>query len=217
MSRNYEVAQIDELEAFPVDDEGLTWRPVRRRFGIAAFGANAYTAERAGQRVVEEHEESDNHEELYVVIAGRATFTIDGEEIDAPTGTLVFCRPGARRGALAQEPGTTLLAIGAKPGVVFEPSAWEESFAAVGYAKLGQLERARETFRAAIAKHPEAWKGPFNWACIEALMGDREVALEQLEHAAELAPEEVRKYAGADSDFDSIRGDPRFLAVAGQA
>jgi tetratricopeptide (TPR) repeat protein len=217
VSENYEVAHIDELEAFPVDDEGLTWRPIRRRFGIGAFGTNAYTAERAGQRVVEEHVEADNHEELYVVIAGRALFTLDEETVDAPAGTLVFCRPGARRGAVAQEAGTTVLAIGAKPGVVFEPSAWEERFAAVGYARLGELERARATFRAAIEQDPEAWQGPFDWACVEALMGDREVALEQLERAAALAPDEVRRYAATDSDLDAIRGEPRFLAVAGEA
>jgi tetratricopeptide (TPR) repeat protein len=212
---SYEVAHIDELEAFPVDDEGLTWRPIRRRFDIRAFGTNAYTAERAGQRVIEEHAEKDNHEELYVVIAGRATFTLDGEQIEAPAGTLVFCRPGARRGAVAAEPGTTVLAVGGKPGVVFEPSPWEETFTAVGYAKLGELERARETFRAAVERNPGVWQSHFNWACIEALEGNRELALEQLERAAELAPEEVRKYAAEDSDFDSLRDDPRFLAVTG--
>ena len=87
----YEVVHIDELESFPVDDEGLTWRPIRRRFDIRGFGVNAYTAEREGQRVVEEHRETNGHEELYVVIAGRATFTLDGEEHDAPAGTLVHC------------------------------------------------------------------------------------------------------------------------------
>jgi quercetin dioxygenase-like cupin family protein len=214
---NYEVAHIDELEAFPVDDEGLTWRPIRRRFGIRAFGTNAYTAERAGQQVVEEHAEADNHEELYVVIAGRATFTLDGEEVDAPAGTLVFCRPGARRGAVAQEPGTTLLAIGAKPGVVFEPSAWEDTFAGVGYARLGDLERSRETFRAATDRRPDAWQGWFNWACIEATKGDRDRALELLERAAQADPEAVREWAAKDRDFDSLRDDPRFQQLASQA
>ena len=214
MDKAYEVARIDELEAFPVDDEGLTWRPIRRRFGIRSFGTNAYTAERAGQRVVEEHTEADNHEELYVVIAGRAVFTLDGEEVDAPAGTLVFCHPGARRGAVAQEPGTTLLAIGAKAGVVFEPSPWEETFAAVGYARLGDLERSRETFRAATEAHPDAWQGWFNWACIEATRGDRGRALDLLERAAEADADAVREWAPQDSDFDSIRDDPRYLAVA---
>src|ERR671936_18360 len=96
VSEGYEVVHIDELEAFPIDDEGLTWRPIRRRFDIRAFGTNAYTAERAGQRVVEEHAERDNHQELYVVVQGRATFTFDGNEVDARSGTLVFCRPGTR-------------------------------------------------------------------------------------------------------------------------
>jgi len=214
---NYEVAHIDELEAFPVDDEGLTWRPVRRRFGIRSFGTNAYTADRAGQRVVEEHEETDNHEELYVVIGGRAAFTLDGDEVDAPAGTLVFCRPGARRGAVAQEPGTTILAIGAKAGVAFEPSAWEETFAGVGYARLGDLERSRETFRAATEKHPDAWQGWFNWACIEATRGDRGRAIDLLERAAEADPEAVREWAQKDSDFDSVRDDPRFQQLASPA
>lgn len=217
MSEGYEVAHIDELEALPVDDEGLTWRPIRRRFDIRAFGINAYTAERAGQRVVEEHAEAENHEELYVVVQGHALFQLDGKDVDAPAGTLVFVRPGTQRGAIAKEPGTTVLAIGAKRGAVFEPSGWEETFAAVGYARLGDVEKSRETFRAAIAAHPDAWQGPFNWACIEARQGDREVALEQLERAAALDPEAVRKWAREDPDFDPIRGDPRFLAVAGQA
>ncbi len=81
---SYAVAHVDELERLPVGDEGLTWRPVRRRFGIEAFGVNAYTAERAGQRVVEEHREAQNsHEELYFVASGRATFGLDGDDVDA--------------------------------------------------------------------------------------------------------------------------------------
>jgi mannose-6-phosphate isomerase-like protein (cupin superfamily) len=216
VSEGYEVAHIDDLEALPVDEEGLTWRPIRRRFDIRAFGINAYTAERGGQRVVEEHAEAENHEELYVIVQGRATFTLDEEEVDAPAGTLVFVRPGTRRGAIAREPGTTVLAIGAKRGVVFEPSGWEETFAAVGYARLGDIDKSRETFRAAIEQHPDAWQGPFNWACIEARQGDREVALEQLERAAALDPEAVRKWAREDTDFDPIREDPRFVLLTAE-
>lgn len=213
MSEGYDVVHIDDLEALPVDDEGLTWRPIRRRFDIQAFGINAYTAEHGEQRVVEEHAEAENHEELYVVVRGRATFRLDGEDVDAPAGTLVFVRPGTQRGAIAQEPGTTVLAIGAKRGVVFEPSAWEDTFAAVGYARLGDLEKSRATFRAAIEKHPDSWQGPFNWACIEASRGDHEVAFEQLERAAALDPEAVRKWAQEDPDFDPIRDDPRFVQL----
>jgi tetratricopeptide (TPR) repeat protein len=212
----YEVVNIADLESFPVDEEGLTWRPVRRRFDIRAFGVNAYTADREGQRVVEEHRETNGHEELYVVIAGRATFTLDGEEHDAPAGTLVHCPPDTLRSAFAAEPGTTILGIGAKPGEVFQPSGWEWTFAAFALLKQGDLERARAEMEAGIAEHPEAWQGHYNFACLEARSGDKDAALRRLTRAAELEPGEVAKLASGDEDFASIRGDERFLAIAGQ-
>src|SRR5688500_8863124 len=113
----YEVVHLDELERFPVDEEGLTWRPVRRRLGIEAFGCNAYTAEKAGDRVVEEHLEKGGHEESYFVAAGHAPFTIGEQEVDARAGTFVFATPGTKRGARATQAGTTIIALGAKPGV----------------------------------------------------------------------------------------------------
>src|ERR1700693_3678416 len=125
MNDGYEVAHIDELEELPINGGEFVWRPVRRRFGITAFGTNAYTGS-AGQRVIEEHPERDNHQEMYVVLRGHATFTLGDDEVDAPAGTIVFARPGTKRGALAIEDGTTVLAVGAKPGVVFEPSPWED-------------------------------------------------------------------------------------------
>jgi tetratricopeptide (TPR) repeat protein len=211
------IARIEDLERYPIaGQDGLTWRPVRRHFDIRAFGVNAYTAEEAGQRVVEEHREEGGHEELYVVITGRATFTLDGEEHDAPAGTLVHCTPGTLRGAVAAEAGTTVLGIGAKPGEIFEPSGWEWVFAGVSLLDQGDEEGARRELQAGIDANPTAWQGPFNLACVEARLGNREAAFEQLERAAELDTEAVANYAPNDSDFASIMDDPRFLAVTGQ-
>ena len=70
----FEVANVEHLARIPVE-EGLEWRPIRRRFGIESFGTNAYTSSRVGGWVVEEHQESSGHEELYVVLSGRARFT----------------------------------------------------------------------------------------------------------------------------------------------
>ena len=134
---------MDELEELPINQSEFVWRPVRRRFGISAFGTNAYTA-KAGQRVVEEHFEQDGHEEMYVVLRGRATFTLGDDEVDAPAGTIVFARPGTKRGGDRSRGRHRLLAVGAKPGVVFEPSPWEDIFAAFSYAQQGEIERARE-------------------------------------------------------------------------
>ena len=81
------VLRLDEVEGFPVLGT-LVWKPVRRTLGVTAFGINAYTAASAGDEVVEDHTEAQlGHEEIYAVVAGRATFTVDGEEVDAPAGT----------------------------------------------------------------------------------------------------------------------------------
>jgi quercetin dioxygenase-like cupin family protein len=212
MSEGYEVAHVDELEELPINNGEFVWRPIRRRFGITAFGTNAYTA-RAGQRVIEEHTEQDGHQEMYVVLRGRATFTLGDDEVDAPAGTIVFVRPGTKRGAIATEDDTAVLGVGAKPGVVFEPSPWEDVFVANSYAEMGNLEGARELMAQALKKHPGDWKGYFNAACLEARLGDRERALEHFGRAVELEPEQAREFAKTDSDFDSIRDDPQFVSL----
>jgi mannose-6-phosphate isomerase-like protein (cupin superfamily) len=216
--RPYGVAHIDELDSYPIQgQQGLTWRPVRRRFDIRSFGVNAYTAAEPGQRVVEEHREQDGHEELYVVLAGRATFTVEGEEHDAPAGTLVHCPPGTLRSAFAAEPQTTVLGIGAKPGVVFEPSGWEWVFAGISLLDQGDEAGARAELQAGIEANPDAWQGYFNLACIEARLGNEDAALRELERAAERDQEAVAKFAPDDEDFASLKSKRRFLAITGQA
>jgi quercetin dioxygenase-like cupin family protein len=212
MSEGYEVAHIDELEELPINNGEFVWRPIRRRFGITAFGTNAYTGD-AGQRVIEEHSERDNHQEMYVVLRGRATFRLGDDEVDAPAGTIVFLRPDTKRGAIAVEDGTAVLAVGAKPGVVFEPSLWEDVFAANAYADKGDLDRARQLMAELVEQNPDAWQGFFNAACLEARLGDRDRAMEHFERALQLEPEKAREFAKTDSDFDSIRDDPRFMAL----
>jgi tetratricopeptide (TPR) repeat protein len=212
----FEVAHLDELEALPALGGELTWRPVRRRFDIRSFGANAYTAERAGDLVIEEHTEGQNgHEELYAVIGGRATFTLDGDEVDAPAGTLVHLPdPSVRRKAVAAEPGTTVLALGARPGVPFEPSGWEAAFAAYAYRDLGDRERGWAVLREAVEREPDAWQGHYHLACFAALDGDRESALAHLRRAVELDPE-AGKSAAEDEDFASVRDDAEFARLTG--
>ena len=216
MSEGYEVAHVDELEELPVNQGEFVWRPIRRRFGISAFGTNAYTGQ-TGQRVVEEHHERDGHEEMYVVLRGRATFTLGDNEVDAPAGTIIFVRPNTKRGAIAAEDDTAVLAVGAKAGVVFEPSPWEDIFVANSYADAGNLEGARELMAQTLEKNPDAWQGFFNAGCLEARVGVRERALDYVERAVELEPK-AREFAKTDSDFDSIRDNPRFVAaVAGES
>lgn len=213
---SWQVARIDELEALPVDGEGLVWRPVRRRFGIQAFGANAYTAAKSGDRVVEEHTEMTNgHEELYFVAAGGARFTLDGDDVEAPAGTFVAVPPAVRRGAVANEAGTTIVVFGGKPGEPFTVSGWEASFAAFAYQRAGEPERALAAMRDGYRE--DDWASNYNLACLLALQGETDEAFEKLARSVALNDEAAR-LAPEDDDFAAVRHDPRFTsAVAGQA
>ena len=133
-SRGFQSARLSDIQLLHEPESGeAEWKPLRHHFGIEAFGVNAFVARDRGDYVVEEHAEADEsgtgHEELYLVTAGRAAFTVGGEEVDAPAGTLVFVPdPGTRRAAVAQEVGTTVLAFGATPGVAFTISPWERKY-----------------------------------------------------------------------------------------
>jgi tetratricopeptide (TPR) repeat protein len=210
----FETVRLEELDEIPVADT-LTWRPVRRTLGVEAFGVNAYTAANAGDEIVEEHDETGSgaghHEELYFVAAGRVSFTVAGEEIDAPAGTFVFVRdPEARRHGVAKEAGSTVLAIGGRRGEPFEVSPWEHYFAAIPHARAGDWDRAVELTAEGLARHPDNPAVLYNLACFEAEGGRRSEALEHLRRAFELDPEKVRAWAADDSDLDSIRDDPTF-------
>jgi tetratricopeptide (TPR) repeat protein len=215
MTKAFDHAHLSQLEALPGPGT-LTWRPVRRHFDIRAFGINAYTSERAGQDVVEDHTEASNgHEELYVVLAGRARFTVGGKEIDAPAGTLVFLRdPQVRRSARAEEAGTTVLAIGGKAGEAYQPSAWEFWFAAEPHRRAGDYAKAAEVVAGGLAEHPRHAPLLYNLACYEALAGQRERAVEHLRQAIEVDPK-FREEARLDVDFDSMREERGFAELVG--
>jgi tetratricopeptide (TPR) repeat protein len=210
----FETVRLEDLDEIPVTDT-LVWRPVRRTLGVAAFGINAYTAENAGDEIVEEHDETGSgaghHEELYFVVAGHVAFKVAGEEIDAPAGTFVFVRdPTARRHGVATAPKSTVLAIGGRRGEGFEVSPWEHYFAAIPHAKAGEWDRAVEVTAQGLAGHPDSPALLYNLACFEAQAGRKSEALEHLRRASELDPEKIRGWAEHDSDLDSIRDDPAY-------
>jgi hypothetical protein len=209
-----EAPRIKHIEDIPpVPAGGVGYRLVRRELGIRAFGTNAFTAD-AGVQLIEEHDETGTgaggHEELYVVIAGHARFSIDGVEHDAPAGTLVFIPdPTSRRTATALVDGTTALAVGGAPGHAYEVSPWESSFAAKGVADAGDPGAAADLMQEALAEHPGNAHVLYNTACFEALAGRRDDAIAHLRAAVELSSE-MRDWAAGDSDFDAIRDDPEF-------
>jgi hypothetical protein len=127
----YAVAHLSEIPGVPDPDPGdPDWKPIRHHLGLRSFGVNAFVAPEAGGRLVDEHSELESgHEELYLVLAGEATFTIEGEEHACPAGTAVaILDPAVVRKAVAKVPGTTVLALGATPGRSYEVTQWDRKW-----------------------------------------------------------------------------------------
>jgi len=210
----YEIAQLEEIE--PIEDGRSAFRPVRHHLGISAFGANVFGPRASGERLINEHDEAepDAQEELYVVLAGRARFEIGGEKVEAGPGRFVFVRPGVVRTAFAVEDGTTLFAVGAKPGEAYRAHGYElwaplqPLFEAGDYA--GVADRGREV----LAQDPPYALLYYNVACAEAMSGRADDAIDHLRRGIELN-EELRQFAKGDSDLDALRADPRYQELVG--
>lgn len=210
MAAPFASVRLSEIEPIMVAG-GLSWLPVRRTLGVEAFGINAYVAAAAGDQVVEDHtEESLGHEEVYVVLTGRATFSLDGETLEAPAGTAVFVRdPAVRRAAVAAEPGTSVLAVGGKAGEPYAPSAWEWYFAAERHRESADHGAAVELLEEGLERYPDNAGMLYSLACWESLGGRLEAALEHLRRALELDPRFV-DWSKTDGDLDNIRGLPGY-------
>jgi tetratricopeptide (TPR) repeat protein len=206
------ISHIDELDRIEMPD-GFVWRPIRRHFDIRGFGVNAYSALEVGGQIVEEHTENQlGHEEIYLVLRGRARFTVDGNEHELAAGQLVFVRdPELRRGAVALDEDTVVLALGGKPGEAHVVSAWEAMFAAVPYSREENWDEAIRIHVEALVESPEHPALLFNLACMEARGGRHLDALLHIQRAVELDPKWAG-YAATDSDFDAIRNEPGFPA-----
>jgi tetratricopeptide (TPR) repeat protein len=210
----YAVAHLDEIDE--IDDGREPFRPVRHHFGITAFGVNTWTARDAGDRIINEHDESDeSNEELYVVLRGRATFELDGERVDAPTGTLVFARPGVKRTAFAEEPETSILALGGTPGKAYEPDGWELWAPLRPLYEKGEYAEVADRLRGLVEAHPQYAELFYNLACCESLAGRTTDAVDHLRRAIDMS-ERFRAYAKDDSDFDPIRDEPAFKELIGR-
>jgi mannose-6-phosphate isomerase-like protein (cupin superfamily) len=210
----YAVAQLDEIEE--MDDGRCLYRPVRHHFGITGFGATAWTARATGDRIINEHDEADggSDEELYLVMRGHAVFELDGERVDAPTGTLVFAPPGVKRTAFAETPGTTIIALGGTPGKAHEPNGWELWAPLRSQYEAGEHAEVADRLRQVVADHPQYGLLFYNLACLESLTGRTTDAIDHLRQAIELS-EQFRDYAKGDSDLDSIRDDAAFKQLVG--
>jgi hypothetical protein len=211
----YIVAHLDEIDE--ISDGRCPSRPVRHHLGIVSFGVNTWTGRDVGDRIINEHDESegDAAEELYLVHRGRATFELDGERVDAPVGTFVFARPGVKRTAFAEEAGTTIVALGGTPGKIYEPSGFEVWSPLSPLYEAGEYAEAADRGRDLIRAHPEYAGLLYNVACCESLAGRTADAIDHLRRSIERS-DRFCAFAAGDSDFDPIRDEPAFKDLIGQ-
>lgn len=205
-THKYETVSIFTGESVEVGSDRLQWVPVRRRLGIEAFGVNAYRAATAGDSVIEDHIESPGQEELYIVIKGSAKFVVDGEEVEASYGTGVFvAQPDLRRGAVAVEDETVVLAIGGWRDKPYHSLPWEPIYLAQGAMRDGDWSRAAATLERESGEHLDTAIIQFRLACCHARLGEDETALEELRRAIEINPE-MRTRAEQEEAFAALRG-----------
>jgi tetratricopeptide (TPR) repeat protein len=206
---SYEVAHLDQIEE--MTDGREPWRPVRHHLGITAFGVNAWTGHAAGDRIINEHDESeeDGNEELYVVLSGHAAFELDGERFDAPAGTLVLARSGTKRTAFAEEPETTILAYGGLVGQAYEVSGWELWAPVNPLYRAGEYAEAADRAKEIVEANPQYPMLAYNIARCESLASRHDDAIAHLRFAVE-SSERLRAFAREDTDLDPIRDQPAF-------
>ena len=190
---------------------------LRTELGINSFGTSAVYQGEAGGRVIGEHDElgpgANGHEELYIVVSGGCTFTVDGDVVDAPHGSVVFVRdPAAKRSAVATVDGTVVLAIGGKPGEAFRPSPGEALAEFFRFYGEKDWEAALPVCHEALEEYPGNAMILYNIACLESLLGRTDEALEHLGESVAAWPD-YRELAAGDEDFSAIRDDARFQAL----
>ena len=200
----WRVARLDDIE------RRGSFIPVREHLGIHSFGINARVQGDNGV-LVNEHDEAGGQEEVYVVLDGTATFEIDGETVEAPAGTFISVEPEAKRSATGD---ATVLALGGTVGEAYQAMDWGEAWKDHNESMKAYGEQrypdAAAAVRRALEQHPDHAGLNYNYACFSAMAG--EVDDETFEHLRKGVERfrPFREQARGDSDFDSVRNDPRF-------
>lgn len=191
---------------------------LRRELDLGAFGASAAYQAKSGEDVIGEHDElgpgADGQEELYVVVQGSATFTVGGDDVDAPHGTVVFVSPGTKRKAVATSDGTIVLAVGGRRGKPYRLPPGAELYDFFQHYNEKEYEAALDACHAALEKFPGNALVLYNIACMQSLLGQPDQALETLRTSVEAWPA-YKENAKGDDDFASLRADPRFVELVG--
>jgi len=87
---------------------------IRKALGTTAFGLNELRMPPGYEGL--EHDESDTgHEEVYVVLSGSGTATVDGEAVTLASGDYLLVGADSTRQIVAGPDGLRFIVIAAKP------------------------------------------------------------------------------------------------------
>jgi tetratricopeptide (TPR) repeat protein len=204
----YRTARLGDLE------RADGWAPIRAALDVRSFGINAWSAHDAGATLIPAHDEvPSGHEELFLVTAGHARFTVGDDELDAPAGQIVFVPdPAVSRSAVAVAAETTVVSVGATAGRAFEPRSWELNRDVIALLDAGRHAEAREQLLDALERYEDRETVLYDLACAEAQLGQTDAAFRHLGEAFRLRPG-FADHAGDDPDLEPLRADPRFATL----
>jgi tetratricopeptide (TPR) repeat protein len=206
---SYTALHLDDIPPLRAGGAGM-WHPIRRALGATALGLNAYSASGVGDELIERHDErssgSGGQEEVYLVLRGRAAFTVGGDDVDATAGTLLLVPAGVERHATAAEPDTLVLVMGGRAGAALPSSPYEHWYAAEPLSAAGEHDQAIAVASAGLADWPRHPLLHYQLACYNALAGHREQAIVHLRIAYDEDPR-TREWAAGDNDLRSVRDD----------
>ena len=91
-------------------ETGERFLPLRRQLGVSSFGLNQIVLHPGQRGRIHRHQ---RQEEVYVVLEGRLTLLLEGEESELGQGELIRVAPNVRRQLVNRGPGrVVLLALG---------------------------------------------------------------------------------------------------------
>jgi mannose-6-phosphate isomerase-like protein (cupin superfamily) len=91
-------------------ETGERFLPLRRQLGVSSFGLNQIVLQPGQRGRIHRHQ---RQEEVYVVLEGRLTLLLEGEESELGQGELIRVAPNVRRQLVNRGPGrVVLLALG---------------------------------------------------------------------------------------------------------
>jgi mannose-6-phosphate isomerase-like protein (cupin superfamily) len=113
---DYRIVKIDDLEAIAFG----SFKRARAALNVESFGIQVLDLPPNLERYPEHDHSNDGQEEVYIVLSGSGEIEIDGERHPIDPQTLVSLKAGTRRKLWPGDEGMRVVAIGGKPGSVYE-------------------------------------------------------------------------------------------------